>query len=80
MATVDETLEYLRSETESLRKDMNAGFWDLRSEMNAGFGGVRADVAADRAQVAGLHRQVMAVLGGFMIGLLGLLAAVVAQL
>ena len=48
--------------------------------MNAGFGGVRADMAADRAQVAGLHRQVMAVLGGFMIGLLGLLAAVVAQL
>ena len=55
-------------------------FSDLRSEMNAGFGGVRANMAADRAQVAGLHRQVMAVLGGFMIGLLGLLAAVVAQL
>ena len=29
----------------------------------------------DRAQVAAWHRQVMGLLGGFMIGLLGLLAA-----
>jgi len=95
MATVDEKLEYLRSETESLRKDMNAGFSalrsemhagfaglrsELRSEMNAGFAGVRAEMAADTAQVAALHRQVMALLGGFMVGLLGVLAVVVAKL
>jgi hypothetical protein len=59
---------------------MHAGFADLRSEMRAGFAGLRADTTADRAQVAAMHRQVMALLGGFMVGLLGLLAAVVAQL
>ena len=44
------------------------------------FAGLRAEMATDRAQVAALSRQMMALLGGFMIGLLGLLAAVVAQL
>ena len=87
MATVDEKFGQLRTETESLRNDMNAGFAELRSEMHDGFGemragfaSVRAEMSADRAQVAALHRQVMALLGGFGVGLLGLLAVVVAQL
>jgi hypothetical protein len=44
------------------------------------YGSIRADMAADRAQVAAMHRQMLALLGGFMIALIGLLAAVVAQL
>jgi len=91
LATVDEKLGELHREVVSLRKDMNTGFADLRSEMRAGFadlrsemhtavGSIRADMAADRAQVAAMHRQMLALLGGFMIALIGLLAAVVAQL
>jgi hypothetical protein len=88
---VDEKLDKLQSETASLRKDMNTGFADLRSEIRAGIGelrsemradfaGLRADMTADRAQVAAMHRQMLALRGAFMVGLLGLLAALVAQL
>jgi chromosome segregation ATPase len=95
LATVDEKLGHLQSEVTSLRKDMNTGFADLRAEMHAGFeslasdlrseiradfAGLRTEMATDRAQVAALSRQMLTLLGGFMIGLLGLLAAVVAQL
>ena len=74
-----------------LRAEMHAGFEslasDLRSEIRTDFAGLRGEfaglrteMATDRAQVAALNRQMLALLGGFMIGLLGLLAAVVAQL
>jgi hypothetical protein len=87
LATVDDKLGQLQTETTLLRRDMNAGFAELRSEMaglrsetQGGFAGIRAEMTSDRAQVAALHRQVMVILAGFMAGVLGLLAALVAQL
>jgi hypothetical protein len=78
--------EDMRAGFTDLRAEMHAGFSDLRGDM----AGMRAEIAAartefrsemtaDRAHLAALHRQVMVILAGFMVGLLGLLAALVAQ-
>ena len=49
---------------------------ELASRMESGFTHVDADVRELRAEIGGLHRALWRVGGGIMIGLVGVLAAI----
>jgi aspartyl/asparaginyl-tRNA synthetase len=61
-------MQTFRDELRETRREMHAGFAQLHAEMQTGF-------AQLHAQVLGLQRQMIWLLGGFALGLLGLLAA-----
>jgi hypothetical protein len=79
MAAMDERFDGLFAEMHALRDEMRAGFAQLRGEIAA----VRTEISAVRTELTseliGFHRQVMLILAGPVIALIGLLGAVVAQ-
>ena len=48
---------------------------EQRHEMRAGFAEIRADLAEMRSDLSAVQRQMTLIVGGFAIGLLGLLGA-----
>jgi hypothetical protein len=77
--TMDEKSDLLFSESRAIRDEV-AG---LRTEMHAGFASLRTELStqllADRENVAALHRQVLALHGGALVAVIGLLGVLVAQ-
>ena len=74
-ATMDEKFDLLFTEARAIREELSG----LRKEMRDGFSGLRAEMTADRSQVLAFHRQVMALLGAALVGVIGLLGVLVAQ-
>ena len=71
-ARVDTDIRDLRGEIGTLRGEMNEGFKQLRGEISE----VRSDVADLRAELRGVMYRIG---GGIMIGLLGVIAAILAR-
>jgi hypothetical protein len=72
----------LRAEMHSgfsgLRAEMQSGISELRAEMQSGFSELRAEIAASRADLWAFQKQVLSIVAGFAIALIGLLGAFVA--
>jgi hypothetical protein len=80
MTAMDEKWDRQFEELRALRAEVRAGFSGLRAEMQSGFSELRAEVAATRADLWSLQKQVLAIVAAAAVGLLGLLGAfVVAQ-
>jgi hypothetical protein len=75
VAAMDEKFELLFAETRAQREGMRADLADLRAEMRAGFTGLRGEIREVRGDLAAYQRQMMFIIAGFGIGLLGVLSA-----
>ena len=71
-AWTDERLDDLSGEVRELRREMRAEFSDVRSGMRTGFREVRDETEA-------LRLTVLRVGGGMLIGLTGVIAAILAR-
>ena len=78
VAAMDEKFELLFAETRAQREAMRADFAELRAEMRAGFAELRGEIHDVRRDLGAFQRQMMFVVAGFAVGLLGLLGAFVA--
>jgi hypothetical protein len=86
-AAMDEKFDHLSSETRAirgellgLREEMHDGFSGLRKEMHDDLAVLHTEMSTAWSQVFVLHRSVLALLGGALVVLIGLIAALVAQL
>ncbi len=81
MALIDERFERGFEEMAAMRAEMRAGFADMRAEISGVRGdlsGVRADISAVRADLSATQRQMIQIVAGLAIALLGVLTAAIA--
>jgi hypothetical protein len=86
MTAIDEKFDRQLEETRALREevrsgfsDVRAGFSELRGEMQALQHRVDARFSEQYRELIAFHRQVLFIVAGFVVALIGLLSAVVAQ-
>jgi Skp family chaperone for outer membrane proteins len=69
----------LRADVQAFRAEMREDRKELRAEMQAGFADLRTEIVGVRSELHSelhaLQRQSMAILGGFVVAMLSLLAA-----
>jgi hypothetical protein len=87
MAAIDEKLNRQLEATRALREELRSGFSGTQasfSELRAGIGALRertdAGFLEQYHQTLALHRQMIYLVAGFAVALIGLLGGVVAQL
>ena len=81
MALIDERFERGFEKMAAIRAEMRAGFADMRAEISGVRGdlsGVRADISAVRADLSATQRQMIQIVAGLAIALLGVLTAAIA--
>jgi hypothetical protein len=70
-------------EIADLRAETHEGFAQLRSEMTEGFGEVRGEINGVRGEINDLRTELRVVMyrvgGGVMVGLIGVIAAILAR-
>jgi hypothetical protein len=74
MAAIDQRFD---RESEAIR-DLGREIRDLRDEMRSGFSELRAEIAGCRADLWAFQKQVLPIVAGLAIALIGLLGAFVA--
>jgi len=80
MASIDEKFDRQFEETRALREEMRSGFSDLRAEMGALRQRMDAGFAEQHHEMFAFQRQMLFIVAGFVVALIGLLGAAVAQL
>ena len=80
MAAIDEKFDRQFEETRALREEMRSGFSDLRAEMGALRQRMDAGFAEQHHEMFAFQRQMLFIVAGFVVALIGLLGAAVAQL
>ena len=76
MAWTDERLDDLSRRIDAGFHRVDSDIRELRSEMHAGFAAVRSEM---REEIGSLRATLLRVGGGMMVGLLGVIAAILAR-
>ena len=79
MAAIDEKFDRQFEETRALREEVRSGFSELRAEMRALQQRMDAGFSEQHHEMLAFHRQMLFIVAGFMVALIGLLGALVAQ-
>jgi hypothetical protein len=84
MGSIDDKLARLLQETQTLRSELHREIGAVRTDLGREIGAVRADFGREvgglRAELVTFRNQVMWLLGGLVVSLVGLLGAAVIQL
>jgi hypothetical protein len=79
MAAIDEKFDRQLAELRALREEMRSGFSQLRAEMGTLRQRVDAGFSEQHHEMLAFHRQMLFIIAGFVVALIGLLGVVVAQ-
>lgn len=79
MAAIDEKFNRQLEEIRGLREEMRSGFSDLRAEMGALRQRIDAGFSEQYHQMLAFHRLLIFMVAGFVVALIGLLGAAIAQ-
>ena len=80
MAAIDEKFDRQFEETRALREEVRSGFSELRAEMRALHQRMDTGFSEQHHEMLALQRQMLFIVAGFVVALIGLLGAAVAQL
>jgi hypothetical protein len=79
MAAIDEKFDRQFEETRALREDVRSGFSELRAEMGALRQRRDAGFSEQHRELLAFQRQMLFIVAGLMVALIGLLGGAVAQ-
>ena len=79
MAAIDEKFDRQFEETRALRGEVRSGFSELGAEMRALQQRMDAGFSEQHHEMLAFHRQMLFIVAGFVVALIGLLGALVAQ-
>ena len=79
MAAIDEKFDRQFEETRALREEVRSGFSEVRAEMRALQQRMDAGFSEQHHEMLAFHRQMLFIVAGFVVALIGLLGALVAQ-
>jgi hypothetical protein len=81
MALIDDRFDRGIEEMRAMREEMRVGFAEMRGEiaaMRGDMASMRGDVSALRGDLSTFQRQVVHIVAAFAVGLLGVIAALIA--